>query len=154
MHVEPARGLPPPEHLLHVEVQTARRRVELTIQGQIEGQGPAGRLSQPEEDRVPRKPPGAGRIGVEGQAVVEESKADGAVLAADGIVEGLVLVTDPCQSLDGGSEQFEFAAAPFVGAHDAKLPQAVVGCGEEVCVGFRLPKGQRQEAPEIEFVMG
>jgi hypothetical protein len=73
------------------------------------------------------------------------------VLAADRIVEGVVLVPDTGDLLDRRAEQFKLPPAAIGRINHPKLPQAVVRRG--VKVGLRLREGEGENAPEIQFVV-
>ena len=129
-------------------IESATRGVESLVGLEIEPQGAGGGLAELEEDGIPSKPPSSRRIGIERQAVAEESETHVPVFAADGIVEVVVSVADGGKPPDGCAEKdVVLSSAPDIGIDGFKVPQAVVGRGIKVRCRPRLGECEAKEAP-------
>jgi hypothetical protein len=99
--IEGIRRLPPPEHLLQEQIEPATGVVEFAVRAQVKGQCTLGCLADLKEERIPIEPPRPRRVGPERQPIAEESERHLAMLAAQGIVEIVVLIRDGREAFDG-----------------------------------------------------
>ena len=142
-----------PEDFLEEEIQPAACGIEVAVQIKIERKRPACRKTKLPENRIPREPPSARGIRIDGETVVEESETHFAVLASYGIVEAVVLVPHSGKPFECSAKQFKLPAAFSCGRDHAKLPQAVIRGRGEICGGLRLRQSKREDSPEIELIV-
>ena len=103
----------PPKNLLEKEEQPTRREIELTIGVEIKLETPTNRVTELEKLLIPNKPPCAARIGIDWQAVLQESERDIAMLAPDRVVKSVIGVDDARESMDRLAKYF--VPLPLIG---------------------------------------